>query len=73
MERAGTAREYTLWSIGMILILLFALIPVVWIVSLSLKDPATIADQKLLPAGLDVRELQDAVRGRPSRARSWRR
>jgi multiple sugar transport system permease protein len=44
-----TGREYTLWSIGMILILLFALIPVIWIVSLSFKDPATIADQSFFP------------------------
>jgi multiple sugar transport system permease protein len=48
VEQRG-AREYTLWSIGMILILLFALIPVVWIVSLSFKTPATIADQSFFP------------------------
>ena len=48
MEQRG-AREYTLWSIGMILILLFALIPVVWIVSLSFKTPATIADKSFFP------------------------
>jgi multiple sugar transport system permease protein len=33
----------------MVLIMLFALIPVVWIVSLSFKDPATIADQSFFP------------------------
>jgi multiple sugar transport system permease protein len=33
----------------MILILLFALIPVVWIVSLSFKTPATIADKSFFP------------------------
>src|SRR5688500_10640373 len=48
MERHG-GREYTLWSIGILLILLFSLIPVVWIVSLSFKDPATIADQSFFP------------------------
>jgi multiple sugar transport system permease protein len=48
VEQRG-AREYTLWSIGMILILLFALIPVVWIVSLSFKTPATIADKSFFP------------------------
>jgi multiple sugar transport system permease protein len=36
-------REYALWSIGIILILIFALVPVLWIVSLSFKTPATIA------------------------------
>jgi multiple sugar transport system permease protein len=34
----------------MVLILLFALIPVVWIVSLSFKDPATIADKNFFPS-----------------------
>jgi multiple sugar transport system permease protein len=48
MEQRG-AREYALWSIGMVLILLFALIPVVWIVSLSFKTPATIADKSFFP------------------------
>ena len=41
-ERQG-AREYALWSIGLALIIIFALIPVLWIVSLSFKDPSTIA------------------------------
>ncbi|HEY8466749.1 MAG TPA: carbohydrate ABC transporter permease [Solirubrobacterales bacterium] len=40
MER-GT-REYALWSIGIILIVFVALLPVVWIISLSLKEPSTI-------------------------------
>jgi multiple sugar transport system permease protein len=35
-------REYAMWSIGLLIVLLFALIPVLWIISLSLKDPATI-------------------------------
>jgi len=48
MER-NSPREYTLWSIGMVVILLFALIPVIWIVSLSFKTPATIGDQSFFP------------------------
>ena len=43
MERKG-AREYTLWSIGLTVVLFFALMPVLWIVSLSLKTPATITE-----------------------------
>src|ERR671919_666984 len=42
MQR-GT-REYALWSIGILLILPFSLFPVLWIVSVSLKDPATITE-----------------------------
>ncbi len=42
MEK-GT-REYALWSIGILIVLFFALMPVLWIVSLSLKTPATITE-----------------------------
>jgi multiple sugar transport system permease protein len=42
MQR-GT-REYALWSIGILLILTFSLFPVLWIISVSLKDPATITE-----------------------------
>jgi multiple sugar transport system permease protein len=48
--RRGT-REYAMWSAGMILVLIFALLPVVWIISLSLKTPATVGDGRFLPAG----------------------
>jgi multiple sugar transport system permease protein len=46
-----SARERTLWSIAIGVVVLYALIPVVWIISLSLKTPADIADGKLLPLG----------------------
>jgi len=48
MER-GT-REYALWSIGLLLVLLFALIPVIWIISVSLKSPDTLADGRFFPS-----------------------
>jgi multiple sugar transport system permease protein len=41
MER-GT-REYALWSIGLLFVLLFALVPVLWLISLSLKAPESIS------------------------------
>jgi multiple sugar transport system permease protein len=41
MER-GT-REHALWSIGLLLVLLFALLPVLWLISLSLKAPESIS------------------------------
>ena len=40
-----------LWSIGILVVLLYALIPVVWIISLSLKEPPDIADRKFAPTG----------------------
>jgi multiple sugar transport system permease protein len=46
-----TPRERALWSIAILLVLLYALVPVVWIISLSLKEPVDIADRKFLPTG----------------------
>jgi multiple sugar transport system permease protein len=48
MQR-GT-REYTAWSFAILAVLVFALIPVIWIISLSLKTPETVADGRFLPA-----------------------
>jgi multiple sugar transport system permease protein len=44
-----TAREKVLWSIAILLVLLYALIPVLWITSLSLKPTADIGDRKFIP------------------------
>jgi multiple sugar transport system permease protein len=41
-----TGREKLLWGIGILIVLLYALIPVVWITSLSLKAPAEVSDRK---------------------------
>ncbi len=49
METAS--RDRLLWALGLVLVLLYALIPVVWIISLSLKETADIADGNFLPSG----------------------
>jgi multiple sugar transport system permease protein len=46
--RRGT-REYVVWSIGLLLVLIFALLPVIWILSLSLKTPETVGDGSFYP------------------------
>jgi multiple sugar transport system permease protein len=46
---SNTNRERALWGIGIMVVLLYALTPVVWIASLSLKPPADVADRKFLP------------------------
>jgi multiple sugar transport system permease protein len=46
--RRGT-REYTAWSFAILAVLIFALIPVIWIISLSLKTPETVADGRFIP------------------------
>ncbi len=40
---ATTARQKTLWSIGNVAVIAWALFPVWWLVSLSFKLPANIA------------------------------
>jgi multiple sugar transport system permease protein len=61
MER-GT-REYVLWSIGMALIVIVSLIPVVWIISLSLKAPETISDQRFLPSEISFDNYKTLFEG----------
>jgi multiple sugar transport system permease protein len=46
--RRGT-REYTMWTIAIVAVLIFALIPVLWIISVSLKTPETVGDGRFLP------------------------
>jgi multiple sugar transport system permease protein len=47
---SSTARARTLWGVGDAIVIIVALVPVLWLASLSFKDPATIADGSLLPS-----------------------
>ena len=44
-----SAREKVLWSIAILVVLLYALIPVLWITSLSLKPTTEIGDGRFVP------------------------
>jgi multiple sugar transport system permease protein len=46
----ATGREKGFWGVVNVAVIVAALIPVVWIASLSLKDPSTIADGRFLPS-----------------------
>jgi multiple sugar transport system permease protein len=37
------------WTIGLGVVLFYALVPVLWLVSLSLKSPGTVGDKRLVP------------------------
>jgi multiple sugar transport system permease protein len=41
--------EKLFWNAGSVLVVLYALVPVAWIVSLSLKRPADLSDNRFLP------------------------
>ena len=50
MQRSG--KEVALWSIALTVVLVYCLIPVLWIISLSLKKPEDISDQKFIPSSI---------------------
>jgi multiple sugar transport system permease protein len=47
MER--TAKERLAWTAGLAVVLFYALLPVFWLLSLSLKTPDTVSDKKFIP------------------------
>lgn len=50
---AGASRlERAFWAAGSVVVVLYALVPVAWIVSLSLKRPAELNDQRFLPQSI---------------------
>ncbi|HEY2715330.1 MAG TPA: carbohydrate ABC transporter permease [Solirubrobacterales bacterium] len=61
MRRDG--KEVTLWSIAIILVLVFALVPVLWLLSLSLKPPSEIADGRLIPEHFSLESYKSLFEG----------
>jgi multiple sugar transport system permease protein len=49
VESENTPARKTLWGLAVIAVLVYALFPVVWIMSLSLKTPESIGDGSFLP------------------------
>ncbi|WP_106397289.1 carbohydrate ABC transporter permease [Actinocorallia populi] len=47
--RAGSSRRVR-WALADLLVLLYALVPVLWLVSLSVKTPAAVADGSFVPS-----------------------
>jgi len=61
MQNSG--RDKALWSIAILVVCLFALIPVLWIISLSFKTPATITDQSFLPTEFSTENYKSLFTG----------
>jgi multiple sugar transport system permease protein len=61
MERGG--RDYLLWSIGIVLVLAFALVPVLWLISLSLKPPEAITDRSFIPSDVSFENYKSLFEG----------
>jgi multiple sugar transport system permease protein len=52
-----------MWSIAIALVLLFALIPVLWLLSISLKPPSEIADGRIIPANFSLDNYKSLFEG----------
>jgi multiple sugar transport system permease protein len=61
-ERVGVRRAAG-WLIVDTLVLMYALLPVVWILSLSLKPSSTVKDGKLIPASVTFDNYRGIFRG----------
>jgi multiple sugar transport system permease protein len=57
------ARRTTAWAIVDILVLVYALLPVLWILSLSLKPTSTVKDGRLIPSSVTFDNYRGIFRG----------
>lgn len=56
-------RDYAYWSIAIAVVLIFALVPVVWLISLSLKPPEAITDQRFIPSEFSLDNYKSLFEG----------
>src|ERR1700758_3440539 len=63
MTAAIGVRRATTWVIVDTLVLLYALFPVLWILSLSLKPTSTVKDGKLIPSSVTFDNYRGIFRG----------
>jgi trehalose/maltose transport system permease protein len=61
-ERVG-ARRATFWAVVDSLVVMYALLPVLWILSLSLKPTSTVKDGKLIPSSVTLDNYRGIFRG----------
>ena len=57
------SKDYAFWSIAIALVLLFALIPVIWLISISLKPPSQITDQRFIPQSVSFDNYKSLFEG----------
>jgi multiple sugar transport system permease protein len=61
MERGS--REYALWSIAILAVLVVALIPVIWLISISLKPTDAVTDGRFLPSEISFDNYKSLFEG----------
>src|SRR5882724_7612911 len=57
------ARQYSLWTIAITLVLIFALVPVLWLLSISLKPPSEVSDGRIIPAHFSLENYKSLFEG----------
>ncbi|MBV8862944.1 MAG: carbohydrate ABC transporter permease, partial [Mycobacterium sp.] len=57
------ARRAVGWAVIDVLVLIYALFPVLWILSLSLKPTSTIRDGKLIPSAVTLDNYRGIFQG----------
>jgi multiple sugar transport system permease protein len=67
----GGRRERLLWGTGSVLVVLYALLPVAWIVSLSLKRSADLDDRRLLPQAISLEHYESVFHDPMFSAALW--
>ena len=61
MERSG--RDYALWTMAIGLVVIFAVIPVLWLISISLKPPEALTDQRFIPSDVSFENYKSLFEG----------
>jgi multiple sugar transport system permease protein len=60
MATRGDQIERLFWALGTVLVVAYALLPVAWIVSLSLKPSADLADNRFIPQAVSLEHYRAA-------------
>ncbi|HST68130.1 MAG TPA: carbohydrate ABC transporter permease [Solirubrobacterales bacterium] len=58
-----SGRDYALWTIAIALVVIFALIPVLWLISISLKPPEALTDQRFIPSEISFDNYKSLFEG----------
>lgn len=66
MDRQLSTRAKVGWALGGLAILVYALFPVAWIVSLSLKAPSDLSNQQFLPTRFSLENYREIFTGNAS-------
>ena len=57
-----TPQKKVLWGLAAFAIIVYALVPIVWILSISLKDPSTIGDGRFIPSKWTLENYEAAFK-----------